>query len=37
MLWCLSFLVDALVEADDLTGADALQPESAAASPALAR
>jgi DNA-binding NarL/FixJ family response regulator len=23
MLWCLSFLVDALVEADDLTGADA--------------
>jgi DNA-binding NarL/FixJ family response regulator len=24
MLWCLSFLVDALVEADDLTGADAV-------------
>ena len=23
MLWCLSFLLDALVEADDLTGADA--------------
>ena len=23
MLWCLSFLVDALVEADDLAGADA--------------